>query len=177
MLMLLILSVPALAESFDSHALPEAVDSFSDARDYRGEWRELPALGIGFCLPEGWYGMAMDELMDGVTAFNGGKADDAIELSVTLWDSAEDGDYNGQSGEAFLDYVAESLWEGEARLANVDGMEVALYRNEHGGSANVLVLVPQPGRVICFGFHCDSPSAIEDDYALAIVGTMKTSGQ
>lgn len=176
MLMLLVLTMPALTETFDSHPSPEVVTSIAKARDYRGQWHELPALGIGFYLPEGWYGMAFDSLLDGVTAFSGGKADDTVGLCVTLWDSAEDGDYNGQIGEAFLDYVVESLEENKTCLANVNGTEVALYRDEREDRINVLVLVPHSNRVICFAFRSDFPNAIEDDFALSIVGTMNAAG-
>lgn len=120
--------------------------------------------------------MAFNSLLDSVTAFNGGKADDTAGLSVTLWDSAEDGDYNGQTGEAFLDYVVESLKENKTCLANVKGTEVALYRDEREDRINVLVLVPQFSRVICFAFRSDSPDIFEDGFALAIVGTMSAAG-
>lgn len=37
LLMLVILTVPALAEAFDSHPSPEVVPPNADAQDYRGE--------------------------------------------------------------------------------------------------------------------------------------------
>ena len=171
LLAVFVLALGAMAETAETPApSPTPEPDFGEkfgSDGYDGEWVTLPALDIEFCLPEGWHGVAFDEL-DEVRAFTGSNADNTVTLFITLWD----GDYTGQTGEAFLKYLAESLWEDKTRLANANGMEVALYRGECGDHTDVLVLVPQPERVICFGFHCDSPDAIEDDFALAIAGTM-----
>ena len=172
-----LLAMGAMAETTEIPAptpTPTPKPDFGEmfgADGYDGEWVTLPALDIEFCLPEGWHGAAFDEL-DEVRAFTGSNADETVKLNITLWDASDDGDYTGQTGEAFLKYLAESLWEDKTRLTKANGMEVALYRGEEEDRTDVLVLVPQPERVICFGFQCETPDAIEDDFALAIAGTM-----
>ena len=168
-----VVSMPEMEKAISFRLLTDFADSFADAGGYYGKWRELPALGSTFCLPKGWYGMSYDSLVDGVTAFSGGNEDDTVGLLVTQWDSVEDGDYNGQTGKAFLEYVAESLPNNEITLIRSGAFEVVLYRSNRGD--HTMVLVPQPKQVVCFGFRYDLPGSIEDGFAIAIAGTLRSN--
>ena len=120
---------------------------------YEGEWVEVEALSIEFCLPAGW---KQTEAADGV-AYAAENTDQTASLGIQLV---------AEGVEDLTAWGEENLKTYEKDEANF--YDVLVVEGEEALGIGVII---SGGRLIVFDFHRTSPDAITRSLALKIVGS------
>jgi hypothetical protein len=147
-LMLLLCASASAEEDWEDYAAFEAFDD-----GYDGNWVQVNALDIEFCLPEGWHETTSPEGAAYAAASDPGDATLAIRLSAENVDDL-------------------AAW-GAANLKNSQPGNAGFYDVLLCGDGNAMsaYLIITQSNVLAFDFTRTSEAALSPEFALQIVGS------
>jgi len=144
---LLLVAVPALAEQDEEYEF-----DFLEEEGYTGEWLELEALGIDFCLPEGWTQTEPQEGAAFAAAAGDGSASVSIRVAAEEVDDIEEwADQNMDSYEAVPGDYVDTIY--------VETDEVVTAWRIYGN------------KLLCFEFHRAGREALPLNFVLQVVSS------
>jgi hypothetical protein len=146
-LMLLLCASASAEEDWEDYAF----EAFDDG--YDGSWVQVDALGIEFCLPDGWHETASPEGAAYAAASDQGNATLAIRLAAESVDDL-------------------AAW-GAANLRNSQPGTAGFYDLLLSGDGNAMsaYLIITEDNVLAFDFTRTSEDAFSAEFALQIVGS------